>query len=117
MQALTNLSKFLKGEISASESYYTSQIADKFSYEEDQKSMAVRLIIHYLGDIHQPLHSTALVDHTYPKGDAGGNFEHIPAMDSVSNLHAVWDSVLMTYEGFPKLVSILPTRLLFNTEL
>jgi len=103
VQALTNLTKFLKGEISASESYYTSQIADKFSYEEDQKSMAVRLIIHYLGDIHQPLHSAALVDHTYPKGDAGGNFEHIPAMDSVSNLHAVWDSVLMTYEGFPKL--------------
>jgi hypothetical protein len=65
--------------------------------------MAVRLIIHYTGDVHQPLHSTALVDHTYPKGDAGGNFEHIPSKDGVSNLHAVWDSVLYTWTGYPNL--------------
>lgn len=65
--------------------------------------MAVRLIIHYIGDVHQPLHSTALVDSNYPKGDAGGNFEHIPAMGSVSNLHAVWDSVFNTYAGYPTL--------------
>ena len=30
--------------------------------------------MHVAGDIHQPLHSVALYNHTYPKGDAGGNF-------------------------------------------
>ena len=112
VQALDNLTKFLKGELSTSETSsnsYVSKIADKFSYTDDQKSMAVRLVIHYIGDIHQPLHSSALVDSKYPKGDAGGNFEHIPAMGTVSNLHAVWDSVFNTYTGFPTLVSKLTT--------
>jgi len=82
VKCLTDLTKFLKGDMSTSEqasSNYISKIADKFYYVEDQRSMAVRLIIHYLGDIHQPLHSAELVDSKYPKGDAGGNFEHIPA--------------------------------------
>ena len=58
------------------------------------------MVIHYTGDIHQPLHSTALVDSKYPKGDAGGNFEHIPSESGVSNLHSVWDSVIYNYAGF-----------------
>ena len=95
----------MKGEISASESTYTDQIASKFSYESDQRSFIVRLLIHYVGDIHQPLHSTAEVDSAYPSGDRGGNSEHIPSKEGASNLHAVWDSVLYTWTGFPDIVS------------
>ena len=115
VKCLDSLTKFLKGDMSTSEQAsdnYVSKIADKFYYVEDQRSMAVRLIIHYIGDVHQPLHSTALVDSKYPKGDAGGNFEHIPDMDEagqIHNLHAVWDSVFNTYTGYPKLVSKLTT--------
>ena len=65
------------------------------------------MIIHYVGDVHQPLHSTALVDSEYPSGDRGGNSEHIPSIDGVSNLHAVWDSVLYTWTGYPNTVSTL----------
>ena len=50
--ALTDCTAFLKGEMSASESTYLTAIADKFSYEEDQRSFALRLVIHYVGDLH-----------------------------------------------------------------
>jgi len=63
----------------------------------------LRLVIHYVGDIHQPLHSTALVNSDYPNGDAGGNFEHLPSICGASNLHAVWDSTAYSYCGFPNL--------------
>jgi hypothetical protein len=51
------------------------------------------MIIHYVGDLHQPLHNVAKVNDSYPKGDMGGNLEHVPEEDGVSNLHAIWDSV------------------------
>ena len=65
----------------------------------------LRLIIHYVGDVHQPLHAAALVDSKYPSGDQGGNAEKIPSKDGVSDLHFVWDSVLYEYTGTPSLVS------------
>lgn len=61
------------------------------------------MIIHYVGDIHQPLHAVAEVDSTYPNGDAGGNYEHIPSEDGVSNLHSVWDSAIYEWTGYPDL--------------
>ena len=105
--ALTDLTAFIKGEIDVSDSKYMTQIANKFSYTEDQQSFALRLIIHYVGDIHQPLHSVALVDSEYPSGDEGGNREKIPSVDGVSDLHFVWDSVVYEYTGRPELVSII----------
>ena len=107
VEALIAFRRFLKGEITASQSTYTSQVAEKFSYEEDQRSFALRMIIHYVGDLHQPLHSSALVDTEFPSGDRGGNSEHLPSKDGASNLHAVWDSVLYEYTGYPNTVSII----------
>ena len=66
-------------------------------------STALRLLIHYVGDIHQPLHATARVDHEYPKGDFGGNFVHLPTKDGVKNLHAAWDSVAYEFSGYAHL--------------
>jgi S1/P1 Nuclease len=50
----------------------------------------LRLLIHFVGDIHQPLHAINFFSKTYPAGDAGGNrytIEH-PLAD---NLHRLWD--------------------------
>ena len=63
----------------------------------------MRLIIHYVGDVHQPLHATSRVDHEYPKGDFGGNTVKLPAKDGVTNLHALWDSVSYEFSGYPNL--------------
>lgn len=62
--------------------------------EEDGLSTAVRFLIHYTGDIHQPLHATSRVDHKFPKGDRGGNSVSLPSVSGAKNLHSVWDSVV-----------------------
>ena len=106
-EALDALIKFLKGDSSSENTEYVKTIKENFKDENDQKSFALRLVIHYIGDIHQPLHAVALVDHDYPKGDAGGNFEKVPDThhDGVDNLHAIWDSVIYEFPGYQTLVS------------
>jgi hypothetical protein len=73
----------------------------KVHTEETVKSMAMRLLIHYVGDIHQPLHATSRVDSHYPKGDRGGN--SVPLDNELKELHAVWDSILFEFSGYPTL--------------
>ena len=83
---------------------YYQRIAATFPNPVDQLSFALRLVIHYVGDIHQPLHSVAEVNSLYPSGDEGGNEEKVPddgKEDGVANLHGVWDSVIYQYPGYP----------------
>ena len=35
-----------------------------------------RFLLHLVGDIHQPLHSTSMYNSTFKKGDMGGNKIH-----------------------------------------
>lgn len=94
VEALDNLISFLKD---GKKSDYVAQIAEHFPDEADQRSFSLRLIIHYLGDIHQPLHAVAEVDHRFPQGDRGGNLQKVPddgKGDGVADLHAIWDSVI-----------------------
>jgi hypothetical protein len=37
-------------------------------------SFHLRMLIHYIGDIHQPLHASSRYTKDYPDGDEGGNF-------------------------------------------
>jgi hypothetical protein len=74
--------------------------------EEEGLSTAMRFLIHYTGDVHQPLHGTARVDHEYPTGDRGGNSFPLPTKQEAKNLHAVWDSVLYEFSDDSTLVSL-----------
>jgi len=56
-----------------------------------------------IGDIHQPLHSTARVNEDYPRGDMGANALHLPNHYGAKNLHSVWDKVLYEFKYYPKL--------------
>ena len=98
---------WLSGADSASyeSSTYYTQIVKYFPVEADAKSFALRMLIHYVGDVHQPLHAVAEVDSTYPSGDRGGNLETLPSVCGASNLHAMWDSVAYNYCGNPTTVS------------
>jgi hypothetical protein len=69
----------------------------------EQKSFALRLLIHYVGDLHQPLHATARINPRYPKGDMGGNLFTLPEHMNVTNLHSLWDSILYKFTGTPKM--------------
>jgi len=60
------------------------------------KSYALRLLIHYLGDIHQPMHCESRYNDDYPKGDVGGNDFPIPYHYEADELHAVWDKGIYT---------------------
>ena len=58
-----------------------------------ERALFARYVVHLLGDIHQPLHSVALFNLTYPTGDIGGNAEKVLLVNgSTSNFHAFWDA-------------------------
>ena len=59
----------------------------------------MRLLIHYVGDVHQPLHASNRVNTAYPNGDRGGNDFPLPTHYKVKELHAVFDDVFWEYFG------------------
>lgn len=63
------------------------------------KSLSLRTLIHFLGDIHQPLHAEERVTPDKPDGDMGGNLFLIKHYDNkyMDNLHFVWDEMFMPY--------------------
>jgi hypothetical protein len=60
------------------------------------KSYALRLLIHFIGDIHQPLHCSDRVNSEFPSGDKGGNEFPIPYHYSADELHATYDNTMYT---------------------
>lgn len=63
----------------------------KKNLPKDKKLMYLRLLIHIVGDVHQPLHVS-------PEGDAGGNDIKVSWFGQSSNLHRVWDEQLIEYQ-------------------
>ena len=62
--------------------------------ENQVRSAALRLIIHLVGDIHQPLHTSTLISSSpYSDSDLGGNKFKI---SGGWNLHSLWDSSLFS---------------------
>jgi len=56
-----------------------------------ERAVALCWILHLGGDIHQPLHSGAMVSRElFPKGDRGGNGIAVTG----GNLHSIWDGAL-----------------------
>lgn len=55
------------------------------------KAEMLRYLIHFVGDIHQPLHCTAYCTAAHPEGDRGGNDFPITGFDDARNLHFLWD--------------------------
>lgn len=53
-----------------------------------KKQMYLRLLIHIVGDVHQPLHVS-------PVGSTGGNDIKVQWFGQSSNLHRVWDAELI----------------------
>lgn len=97
------IQNWLSGTGDYQSSFVYQTVKSHVSDEDEAKSYALRLLIHYLGDIHQPLHASARVDHSYPKGDAGGNFFKVPTIDQAKNLHSVWDSVVYLFSDTPQM--------------
>lgn len=75
----------------------------KNSTNDEERALALRLIIHFVGDIHQPLHCATRVTAANPEGDRGGNLFSIRVRKNrklqKSNLHSYWDGGI---GSFPK---------------
>lgn len=71
----------------------------KTSTDKDEQAQALRFIIHFVGDIHQPLHSATRVSAALPEGDRGGNSVSITVAGKTTNLHSYWDGGI---GSFPK---------------
>lgn len=61
------------------------------SADEQKKAIALRIILHVVGDIHQPLHTITRVSQNSPKGDRGGNDFHLGRNKVGNTLHRYWD--------------------------
>jgi hypothetical protein len=58
-----------------------------------ERALFARYLVHLIGDVHQPLHSVALYNGTYPTGDLGGNRLKVNLVNgSSSNFHSFWDA-------------------------
>ncbi len=61
-------------------------------HDDAERALALSWLLHVVGDLHQPLHTTALfTSRAFPSGDRGGNDLQV---DARNNLHFIWDSAL-----------------------
>ena len=70
----------------------------KSSASDEDKALAIAWIEHLIGDLHQPLHTSAKVTPSNPKGDQGGNLFLLTPKGTPraqqQNLHWFWDSII-----------------------
>jgi hypothetical protein len=77
--------------------YKTLKYKPPFPYHFNgrfEKSFALRLLIHMVGDMHQPLHTATRCTPAKPECDAGGNGFPINDEPHAKNLHALWDQAM-----------------------
>ncbi len=77
-------------------------LKSEFSSKED-KAFHLRLLVHFIGDLHQPMH-TGLSE------DKGGNDFQVQWFGSGTNLHSVWDTKMIESYGmsYTELAATMP---------
>ena len=68
-----------------------SVILDESASKQD-KVFYLKLLVHFMGDLHQPMHVGR-------KEDKGGNTVQVKWFGSNTNLHTVWDSKMISHFG------------------
>lgn len=69
-----------------------AQVGDK-NLPLDKRQVALRFLIHFVGDLHQPLHVGR-------EADQGGNKIKVNWFDRETNLHSVWDNSLVDFQQY-----------------
>lgn len=72
-----------------------SKIVANRSLPNAERAEALRFLIHFVGDVHQPMHNIARDTDTFPSGDRGGNDFPVVSPPNLKpeprNLHFLWD--------------------------
>ena len=79
--------KPVKGDVVRAIETFAKQVGDK-KLPDDQRARALRYLIHFVGDIHQPLHCATRCTAARPEGDRGGNDFKVKGP---GDLHTSWD--------------------------
>ena len=78
--------------------YAFEKVLQSKDASDEEKAIALAWIEHLVGDLHQPLHTSARITEFEPKGDQGGNLFLLNPKDTPreksENLHWFWDSIL-----------------------
>ena len=74
-------------------------IKGRTASDAEAKSLGLRLLIHFMGDVHQPLHCSDRYTKDKPHGDKGGNDFATKSHDKAKELHAVWDNAVYQYHS------------------
>ena len=77
-----------------------------------ERGDALRFVVHFMGDMHQPLHAGE-------RADKGGNDVKLRFNGKLTNLHALWDSGLLNAMGESEdaIVATILTRLASRGDL
>lgn len=70
--------------------FISSELRNK-TLDKSKKQLYLRLLVHFVGDLHQPMHMGK-------KEDSGGNGVKVFWFNQPSNLHRVWDEQLIEYQ-------------------
>jgi len=69
------------------------------SLPPNERALALAMLTHLIGDIHQPMHTATKFTRKHPKGDAGGNGFILKG--KYRNLHSLWDAAVGIYSKNP----------------
>ncbi|HYO77335.1 MAG TPA: S1/P1 nuclease [Thermoanaerobaculia bacterium] len=79
---------------------YTAILADKKQSKEARREALV-YVVHFVGDIHQPMHAAGGMVKNEETGelepDRGGNSVKLRYLGTETNLHSMWDSMLIEW--------------------
>lgn len=82
-----NARKNEKGDVVVALDQQIAVLSDT-TKSKDERALALKIVVHLLGDIHQPMH----LGHA---SDLGGNKWVVKYFNSPKNLHSVWDSSIV----------------------
>jgi len=73
--------------------------------DRSQRAEALKFLVHFIGDLHQPLHCG-------DRKDRGGNDTPVVFFDRATNLHSIWDTAIVErlFEHEPQLKASLDMR-------
>ena len=71
-------------------------VLSECSNDQNKRAEALKFIVHFVGDIHQPLHTADRTDPYTGDNDRGGDLIMVTFFGESTNLHSVWDSGLIS---------------------
>ena len=86
--------------------HYAAVLGDR-SRSDAERAQALSFVVHFVGDVHQPLHASY-------RDDKGGNDWQVRWHGRGTNLHKIWDTTLLNSTGLS--YQALANRLATNTR-